>query len=157
MRTLAELRSRFAGPGQVKWIGVRPSRGAPMNALDHVVIAADGLEGDRYQGRDGARAVTLVQAEHLPVIATLAGVEAVAPATLRRNLVVAGVNLIALKGTPFKVGSAVLEITGPCAPCSKMEDALGRGGYNAMRGHGGWCARVMTPGEAAVGDSVYPA
>jgi MOSC domain-containing protein YiiM len=65
-----------------------------------------------------------------------------APATLRRNLVVSGINLVALKGQRFQIGDAVLEGTSFAHPCSRMEEVLGQGGYNAMRGHGGLCARV---------------
>ncbi len=77
-----------------------------------------------------------------------------APELLRRNLVVSGINLLALKGRKFQIGTVILEGTTPCAPCSKMEDALGPGGFNAMRGHGGLCARVLQEGEIAVGDQV---
>jgi MOSC domain-containing protein YiiM len=35
-----------------------------------------------------------------------------------------------------------------------MEEALGEGGYNAVRGHGGWCATVIRPGRLGVGDQV---
>ena len=112
-----------------------------------------GLESDRTT-RPGKRSVTLIQAEHLPVIAGLAGVKEIHPAVLRRNLVVSGINLLALKGAVFSVGDVVLEGTGICAPCSRMEEALGEGAYNAMRGHGGITASVLTPGKLAVGDEV---
>ena len=96
------------------------------------------------------------QAEHLPVVAALAGLPDVSPMTLRRNLVVSGLPLVALKGRRFRIGEVVLEGTGPCDPCSRMEDALGPGGYNAMRGHGGLCARIVSGGRIAVGDLLVP-
>lgn len=136
-------------------IGVRAARGRPMQAVDVAdAVAGKGLVGDRYAGTSGKRGVTLLQAEHLPVIAALAGLEAVDPVVLRRNLVVRGIPLIALKGRRFRVGDAVLEGTGPCDPCSKMEAALGAGGFNAMRGHGGLCARVVEGGSIRLGDAV---
>jgi MOSC domain-containing protein YiiM len=121
-------------------------------------IAGVGLDDDRL-GQRGAselstRQVTLIQAEHLPVIAALARVPGVDPVGLRRNLVVAGLNLSALKNARIRVGEALLEIVGPCQPCSRMESAIGRGGYAAMRGHGGWTARVIEGGALRVGDGV---
>lgn len=98
-----------------------------------------------------------MQAEHLPVIAQLAqlsGVAAVDPVRLRRNLVVSGINLLALRNARVQVGDAVLEIVGPCAPCSRMETEVGPGAYAAMRGHGGMTARVITTGAIRVGDVV---
>lgn len=148
------LMSRLPHAGRVAWIGIRPRRDVPMLELTDVDVDARGLRGDRYDGSSGKRAVTLIQAEHLPVIAALSGHEAVAPATLRRNLVVSGIPLIALKGKRFRVGDVVLEGTGPCDPCSRMETALGPGGYNAMRGHGGLTARVIEGGRVRLGDTV---
>jgi MOSC domain-containing protein YiiM len=91
------------------------------------------------------------------VIAALAGLDAIDAAILRRNVVVSGIPLIALKGRRFHIGGALLEGTGPCDPCSKMEAALGEGAYNAMRGHGGLCARVIEDGLIRLGDAVVAA
>jgi MOSC domain-containing protein YiiM len=98
--------------------------------------------------------VTLIQAEHLPVIATLTGHVSVPPEWLRRNLVVSCINLLALKDRRFRIGAVLLEGTGLCQPCSRMEEVLGPGGYNALRGHGGITARVVNGGSLCVGDRV---
>lgn len=117
--------------------------------------AEDGLVGDHYSSRTGgARHVTLIQAEHLAAIASHLGRDALAPALLRRNIVVAGINLAALKGRRFRLGTALLEATGECHPCSRMEEILGPGGYNAVRGHGGITARVLEGGTARNGDAL---
>lgn len=122
-----------------------------MRMVAAAELTEAGLVGDH--GRAGKRAVTLFQAEHLGVVTGFLGREAPVPAeVLRRNIGVAGVNLSALRGVELRLGTAVVRITVPCAPCSRMEDALGPGGYNAMRGHGGWCAEVVRPGRIALGD-----
>ncbi len=85
-----------------------------------------------------------------------AGRRTVAPDAVRRNLVISGVNLLALRNSALRIGAITLEIHGPCPPCSRMEIVLGHGGYNAMRGHGGWYASVVTPGQIFLGDVVRP-
>jgi MOSC domain-containing protein YiiM len=123
--------------------------------VDEVEICVGtGLQGDRHarSGR-GKRQVTLIQAEHLDVVASLIG-RPVTPDEIRRNLVVRGINVWALKDRVFRVGDVLLEGTGPCAPCSRMERNLGEGGYNAMRGHGGITARVLEGGTVRLGDAV---
>ena len=144
-----------AREGRVLWIGLRPERLAEMVPVREAELTPAGLAGD--QARPGKRALTLIQAEHLPVIAALAGSDAVAPETLRRNIVVGGLNLLAIRKGLLRIGGTVVELTGPCAPCSRMEKALGPGGFNAMRGHGGWCARVVEPGRIALADTLAPA
>lgn len=152
--TLAELMSRFPRAGRLEWIGLRPARRAEPLTPPAADVDAGGLVGDRYAGRSGRRAVTLIQAEHLAVVAALCGCESVDPALLRRNLVVSGINLWALRDGQLRIGEVVLAGTGACDPCSRMEEALGEGGYNAMRGHGGITARVITPGCLRLGDPV---
>ncbi|WP_425145974.1 MOSC domain-containing protein [Deinococcus sp.] len=104
----------------------------------------------------GRRQVTLIQAEHLRVIAALSGLAGVTPELLRRNMVVSGLPLLALKDRRFCIGEVLLEGTGECHPCSRMEEALGPGGYNAVRGHGGITARVLEGGLIRLGDELRP-
>ncbi len=136
------------------WIGLRPERRADLVAVEAARIEDDGLVGDH--ARPGKRAVTLIQAEHLPVIAALTERDLVPPELLRRNIVVSGLNLMACRHHLLRLGTAVLRFSVPCAPCSRMEGALGPGGYNAMRGHGGWCMEVVAAGHVALGDEVTP-
>jgi MOSC domain-containing protein YiiM len=134
--------------GTVTWLGVRP-----MLAKDELELVADrGIAGDRYKS-NGNRQVTLIQAEHLPVISALTA-GTVTPELVRRNVVVKGVNLLSLQKQRFAIGDAILIGTGACAPCEKMEIALGTGGFQAMRGHGGICARIERSGVIRHGDRV---
>lgn len=152
---LGALMATLPRAGQVRWIGLRPARDVPMLEVPSAdVVAGKGLRGDRYGSGSGKRGITLIQAEHLPVIAALADRGELSPALLRRNLVVSGIPLVALKGRRFRIGEAEFEGTQDCDPCSRMEAALGPGGYNAMRGQGGLCARVTRSGRIAVGDEL---
>jgi MOSC domain-containing protein YiiM len=157
---LARLFDAPMRPGRLVWIGLRPARRAPMTAVAAARLEPGrGIEGDRWQGAaggvaGGARQVTLLAEEHLAAIAAFLGRAAVEPWQLRRNLVVAGVNLLALKGRRLRIGGAVLEWSGECHPCSRMEEAFGPGGYNAVRGHGGITARVVEAGIVRLGDGV---
>ncbi|MCP2015238.1 MOSC domain-containing protein YiiM [Deinococcus sp. HSC-46F16] len=183
MKTIHELRATFPRPGRLEWIGLREARRAAVRSVpeaelhplvgligDHGKLAPPrlrALSGEPGEaatpshappipGGPGRRQVTLIQAEHLPVIGALAGLETATPEQLRRNLVVSGLPLLALKDARFRVGEVVLEGTGECHPCSRMEETLGEGGYNAVRGHGGLTARVIRGGVVRVGDVVTP-
>lgn len=169
--TLRALTQRFPRAGRLDLIVLRPARRVSAVSVDEAVAwAGRGLQGDRSAAvpptafrpaGGGKRQVTLLQAEHLPVIATLADVAEVDALGLRRNLVVSGLNLLAarslFKDQPLRLrigADVVLEITGPCEPCSRMEELLGVGGYNTMRGHGGLTARIQIGGTLRVGDAV---
>ena len=166
---LRALTRQFPQRGRIEAIYLRPQRGvASLKVEAAEAIERRGLAGDRTALRASAatdghkRQVTLIQAEHLALIGTWLGRGPVDAAGLRRNLVVSGINLLAARspwaGEPLSVhlgDAVVIEITGPCDPCSKMEAALGPGGYNAMRGHGGVTARVRQGGTLRIGDAVW--
>lgn len=159
MKTIRDLNRPPQIEGRVESIVVRGSpREVARAVAGTVALAGIGLADDRLGLRGeselSTRQVTLIQAEHMSVIARLARVEQVDPVGLRRNLVVSGINLLALKNSRLQVGEALLEIVGPCQPCSRMEETIGPGGYAAMRGHGGMTARVLVGGAINVGDVV---
>lgn len=149
-------------PGRLAWIGLRVARRGAIDPVETAEVSPErGLHGDRYGGRSGGqRQVTLIAREDLDAVAAFLGRDASLPPDLvRRNLVTVGLNLNALKGRRLAVGrdpstAAVLEVTGECHPCSRMEEVLGPGGYNALRGRGGLTARVLRPGEIRLGDLV---
>ncbi|WKL56946.1 MOSC domain-containing protein [Asticcacaulis sp. ZE23SCel15] len=155
---LAQLMQAPVRLGRVEWIGIRPARRAAMLTPERIELnPQDGIIGDRYHSKTtGNRHVTLIQSEHLLAIASYLGRDQIAPEDLRRNIVVSGLNLLALKDREFHLGSAVLKMTGDCHPCSRMEETFGEGGYNAVRGHGGITARVIVAGNVSIGDAIFP-
>ena len=156
MDDIKQLIANLPQQGRLEWIGLRPARRVPIHVVQRAELIADhGIAGDRSAlTTGGKRQVTLIQSEHLPVIASCLGKGVVSPEQLRRNLVIRGINLLALKDRTFRIGGTLLEYSGLCVPCSHMEEALGKGGYNAMRGHGGITATVLQGGTIALGDSV---
>jgi MOSC domain-containing protein YiiM len=145
--------------GRVRWIGVRPQSRGEMLLLDAVEARREvGLTGDHARpGPRNARQVTLIQWEHLPVVGALLGRDAdspVLPEDLRRNLAISGINLFSLKNRQFRIGQAVFETTGWCQPCARLEQRLGEGTFQAVRGHGGITARVIQSGIIRLEDRV---
>ncbi len=150
---MKQLLNQYAQSGTVSAISIRPERILPVKILGSVLaIEKKGLDGDRSKG--GNRQVTFIQQEHIFVVASFLGEHDLDFTLTRRNILVKGINLLALKGKQFTIGEAIFEYTGECHPCSRMEEALGKGGYNAMRGHGGITAKVIIGGLIKQNDSV---
>jgi MOSC domain-containing protein YiiM len=168
IESLRDLSDRFSVQGRIEAIVLRPERQQPAILVNEVeAIPEYGLVGDRraQQRRTTKttrkREITLLQAEHIPLIAHWSNLDHLSPLQLRRNLIISGINLLSMR-SPFpdlrlywQIGEQVtFEITGPCDPCSRMETDLGPGAYNAMRGHGGMTARLLVGGIIRVGDPV---
>ena len=167
-QTLRALTQQFPLTGRVDAIYLRPARLVPvMSVAEARAEPGRGLIGDRRSAslRIGTlaqkRELTLFQAEHLQTLADWPGLPSLEPGRLRRNLVVSGINLVSMRSLfanvvlQWRIGADVMiEVTGNCDPCSRMETELGQGGYNAMRGHGGVTARVLTGGTIRVSDPI---
>ncbi|MEE4661973.1 MAG: MOSC domain-containing protein, partial [Halieaceae bacterium] len=142
--------ARDLPPGSLTWIGLRTQRRGHIDTPAAVTaIAGRGLEGDhRVDKTPGSgRQVTVISSEFIQQTAHFLGRDSIDPALLRRNLVVSGINLHALRYQRFRIGEAVFEANALCHPCSRMESALGKGGVAAMLGHGGLCCRVLHGGR----------
>lgn len=118
-------------------------------------VAGTGLEGDRAGRYSGSkRQVTLIQSEYLAVVQSFLPAVDVTPANLRRNLVISGINLNALLKQVVVISDVQMEITGLCHPCKKLEQQLGLGVFNALRGHGGLTAKILSSGPICIGDAL---
>lgn len=157
MQTIADRLNTLPQVGRVEWIGLAPEPHRALRSVTEATLLIDhGLDGDHHAKRRAGsdRQVTLIQQEHLAAVGGFLHRAPIDPGLLRRNIVVSGINLLALKDKPFTIGACLLEHTGPCDPCSQMEANLGPGGLNAMRGHGGITAKVLHGGVIRVGDEV---
>lgn len=144
-------------PGELIWIGVRPSHKSEMEERLNVNAVKDlGLEGDHRMSKTkgSGRQVTIISQEYIQQIGHFLKRSSISPTLLRRNLVIKNINLSALRYQRFEIGEAIFEASAICHPCSRMELALGKGGVAAMMGHGGLCCKVLKSGVIKVGDTV---
>ena len=77
-----------------------------------------------------------------------------APGAVREQVTVRGLELMTLVfGSRLRIGSARLEVAGPCAPCERMNE-LKAGLRQELEGRRGRFARIVEAGSFAVGDAI---
>ena len=119
----------------------------PMASRERVVVTEAGLEGDRHANVNGLRQILLMEKEILDGLS-------LTPGTIRENVTITGLAIHGLAaGERVRLGSdVVLEVTGLCEPCSRMDEIRGRatgdagrtaggvdaGGFGRGSGFGGW-------------------
>ena len=125
----------------------------PMEEVDlAVVLAGKGIEGDRHNlNEDGVkpkRQILLMERETLSRFQLDDGV-------IRENITLEGLELSSLAdGDRVSVGSdVVLQITGECEPCSRM-DEIRQGLQVELKGQRGMLAYAESGGAISVGDSI---
>lgn len=152
--------------GWVEAIRVAPASGAPMVRVERVAAhAGGGLDGDRYHlgtgefssGTTSGRGLTLIAVESLAAAnAEDPGLD-VSPGDTRRNVTVSGVDLDALIGREFRVGSVRCAGVRLAEPCAYLEGCIGRPILRQLAHRAGLRADILEGGEIAVGDEVVPA
>jgi hypothetical protein len=142
-------------PGRVEAIVVAPAAEAEAEMVDRAIVAADGIEGDRYAAAIGSfsdtpgsgRALTLIEAEVLDELD-------LAPALARRNVVTRGIALNPLVGRRFRIGDVECVGARLCEPCALLDRLAGRGLLRPLVHRGGLRADVLAGGELEVGAPV---
>ena len=138
--------------GEIVSIYICVGHREPMESVESAnAISRFGLEGDGHAtsdpGRSG-RQVLLMDRETLDRLG-------LAPGDIRENITTSGVDLSSLApGRKVSLGqTTVVEITGECEPCSRMDEI--RPGLQAtLNGQRGMLARVLDGGTVTVGDAV---
>jgi MOSC domain-containing protein YiiM len=139
--------------GQVLWIGVRPERRAPVVSVDTVIAdTTSGLAGDH--DTQPHRQVTLISREGLDDAARDLGRDSIHPSLARRNIMIGGLDLSLPTGTQVQIGEVILEVTGECHGCKRMDENIGTGGRAALASRAGLTTRIVRGGSIAVGESV---
>ncbi|HYM79802.1 MAG TPA: MOSC domain-containing protein [Candidatus Limnocylindria bacterium] len=121
---------------------------APLAGVARVqALASRGLEGDRHAKPNNRRAVLLMELEVLDHFG-------LTPGAVREQVTVRGLELMKLDlGSRLRVGEAVLEVGGPCAPCARM-DEIRPGLKDELEGRRGRFVTVIQDGWFAVGDTI---
>ncbi|HEX8741900.1 MAG TPA: MOSC domain-containing protein [Thermoleophilaceae bacterium] len=139
----------------VESIHIAPRKKEPTQPVERALaVPGRGLEGDRYFNRKkrpgpygGVHDLTLIDAGAAEAI----GLE---PGDARRNVVVRGIDLDALVGRRFRIGSVECLGHDLAHPCRRLERLTRPGVLRGLAGRGGLYAGIVSGGEIAVGDPV---
>ena len=147
---LASPRHRYDG---------RPGTEVPAQDVDRrnelTIRGGFGVVGDRYAGRPAHRdaSVTVLAVESLEAVAAELGVPPFDPLLARRNVVLRGADVDALRGRTFTLGGVTLLGGRAANPCRWMDVVLAPGAHRGMRGRGGVRCRPLSDGVLRLGPS----
>jgi MOSC domain-containing protein YiiM len=126
-----------------------PAGEAPMIDVDSVeCVAGKGLVGDRFFGykEDYKGQVTFFAQEVYERMCEQFQMVGLPPSAFRRNLITKGVDLNALIGQEFEIQGVRFLGTQECTPCHWMNQAFAEGAEEALKGHGGLRAKILSDG-----------
>jgi len=142
--------------------GDGPIAATTREVFDSIEFRAGlGVVGDRYFGQRAHRqaSVTIMAAESLDAIRDELGLLALPPAeNTRRNIIVRGMPIDAMRGEIFSIDSGSGPVTfvahRPANPCAWMNVTLAPGAHKALRGRGGMRCEPLSDGRLSVGPAV---
>jgi MOSC domain-containing protein YiiM len=120
-------------------------------------VAGHGIEDDRffdhkenYKGQ-----ITFFSWDIFEALRAATGATACAPSAMRRNVLLAGLDLNTLVGRRFALQGVIFEGTEECRPCAWMDQAVGAGAEVFLRGRGGLRGRILTDGTLRKGPAHF--
>lgn len=115
--------------------------------------AGRGIEGDRFFGYrpDYKGQITFFSAEVFSELRAVFGAPSLSAGVLRRNVLIAGIDLGTLIGKSFSIAGVGFEGTGEARPCHWMNHAVGPGAEDWLKGRGGLRARILGDGPLVLG------
>ena len=139
------------------------SGGVPKKLIESAKIRKGGVEGDFNKFREGRggdpdRAVCIFSLERIESM-KMEG-HPIDVGTTGENLTIKGIEWESLvEGALVEIGDVLLELSEPCAPCSKISKSFidrrfDRINHNREFGWSRWLARVLREGVVKTGDSV---
>ncbi len=148
------IRQIFISPGH-NFVGHHdkpPGEHAALDVREARLLAGRGIEGDRYLDfkDDYKGQVTFFEQEVYERICAQFGIRDKGPEIFRRNIITEGVDLNALIGTEFEVQGVRFLGTQESAPCHWMNAAFADGAEEALKGHGGLRAKILSDGVLRV-------
>jgi MOSC domain-containing protein YiiM len=127
------------------------------------VRAGFGIVGDRYAGKPAHRdaSVTVLAAESLEALAAELGSGPLDPLLTRRNVVLRGAEVEALRGERFSLdcgeGEVLLQGGRPANPCAWLDVVLAPGAHRGLRGRAGIRCAPLSDGVLRLGPAVLRA
>jgi MOSC domain-containing protein YiiM len=134
--------------------GITAARPATIHLRKSIeCVAGHGIRGDRfYDYKDNYKGqITFFSQEVFERLrAQFPHIEK-SPGVLRRNVIVAEVDLNALIGKEFELQGIRFHGTAHCTPCYWLDSAFAPGTEKALKGNGGLRAQILTSGWLATG------
>ena len=148
----------------VNSINISSKGGVPKLPINKAQIKFEGVEGDFNKFRTekknstGTRAVTIFSLEQIEKLKSEG--HAIDVGTTGENITIEGVEWPSLEvGARMMIGEAMIELSEPTAPCSKIgksfiDGAFSRIDHELELGWSRWSASVIEEGQVEIGSQV---
>ncbi|MEM7144323.1 MAG: MOSC domain-containing protein [Verrucomicrobiota bacterium] len=134
----------------------KPPGETPIEEVDSIeCVAGSGIKGDRFFDHkpDFKGQITFFDHAVYQRLCDTFGVHDKNPSVFRRNIITDGADLNTLIGQEFELQGLRFLGTEECSPCYWMNQVFHEGAEDALKGHGGLRAKIISGGTLHRSDS----